>query len=92
MSALDEDSSTPAARGSRLGQWAAITATVLVAYVISVGPVLAICCWLADYTDWEGFYAVFYLYLLPLYPLRDFDLLESYVMWWMKLLGTMPPG
>ena len=65
---------------------------VLVIYLLSSGPILAIGCWRRDATDWDGFYAVFYLYLPILYPLGDVDLFESYLMWWMKLFDTMPPG
>jgi hypothetical protein len=79
-------------RDARRGHWAATIVTVLVIYVISSGPVMAIGCWLRDATDWDGFYAVFYLYLPILYPLGDVDLAESYLMWWMHQFDTMPPG
>jgi hypothetical protein len=65
---------------------------LFVAYVISSGPILAIGCWLRDATDWNGFYAVFVLYLPILYLVGDVDVFEAYLMWWMKLLDTMPPG
>ncbi len=71
---------------ARGGHWAATIATLLVIYVISSGPILAIGCWLRDVTDWDGFYAVLYLYLPLLNPLGDVDFAESYLMWWMKLL------
>ena len=79
-------------RDARRCHWAATVVALLAIYVISSGPVLAIGCWLRDATDWDGFYAVFYLYLPILYPLGDVDLFESYLMWWMKLFDTMPPG
>jgi hypothetical protein len=79
-------------RDSRRGHWATTIVALLVIYVISSGPILAIGCWLRDATDWDGFYAVFYLYLPILYAVGDVDLVESYLMWWMKLFDTMPPG
>jgi hypothetical protein len=79
-------------RGSRAGRWSTIILTVLVVYVLSCGPVMALGCWLQDVTDWDGFYAVFFLYMPILYPLGDVDVVEAYIMWWMKLFGTMPPG
>jgi hypothetical protein len=79
-------------RDARRGNWAATTVALLAIYVISSGPILAIGCWLRDVTDWDGFYAVFYLYLPILYAVGDVDFIESYLMWWMKLFDTMPPG
>jgi hypothetical protein len=78
-------------RRSRTTAWLVAIAILFVAYILSAGPVLALGCWLRDAADWDGFYAVFFLYL-PLYPLADIDLCEAYLMWWMQLLGTMPPG
>lgn len=78
-------------RGSRLAAWLVAIAFLIVVYILSAGPVLAAGCWLRDATGWEGFYAVFFLYL-PLYPLADVDFFEAYLMWWMKLFDTMPPG
>lgn len=77
--------------GPRRGHWSTTVVIVLVAYVLGIGPVLALGCWLRDVTGWSGFYAVFFLYL-PLYPLVDVDLIEKYIMWWMDLFDTMPPG
>jgi hypothetical protein len=79
-------------RESHWGRWSTIILTVVVTYVLSCGPVMAVGCWLRDVTDWDGFYAVFFLYLPILYPLGDVDFVEAYIMWWMKLFGTMPPG
>ena len=81
----------PRASRSRLSAWLVAIVILIVLYILSAGPILAAGCWLRDATGWEGCYAVFLLYL-PLYPLADVDLCEAYVMWWMKLLGTMPPG
>jgi hypothetical protein len=78
-------------RGSRATAWLVAIGVLLVAYVLSAGPVLAVGCWLRDATDWDGFYAVFLLYL-PLRPLADIDFCEAYLIWWMHLFGTMPPG
>jgi hypothetical protein len=61
-------------------------------YVLSSGPVLATAFWLRDRTDWDGFYAVMWIYypLLANYPLTyPFHL---YIDWWLRLFGTMPPG
>jgi hypothetical protein len=78
-------------RSSRLASWLVAIAILLILYIFSAGPVIALGCWLRDATDWDGFYAVFFLYL-PLIPLADIDLCEAYLMWWMRLFGTMPPG
>jgi hypothetical protein len=78
-------------RSSRLASWLATLAVLLVVYILSAGPILALGCRLHDATDWHGFYFVFFLYL-PLYPLADIDLCEAYLTWWMQLFGTMPPG
>jgi hypothetical protein len=77
--------------GSRYSRWLAVAVAIVWIYALSAGPVLALGCWLRDQTDWEGFYAVFVLYL-PLLPLGDVDLVEAYLMWWMNLLDTRPPG
>jgi hypothetical protein len=82
---------TPRRRSSRLASWLVAIAILIVLYILSAGPVLALGCWLRDATGWHGFDFVFFLYL-PLYPLADIDLCEAYLMWWMRLLGTMPPG
>jgi hypothetical protein len=82
---------SPTNRSSRLASWLVAIAILLIAYILSAGPVIALGCWLRDATEWNGFYAVFFLYL-PLAPLADIDLCEAYLMWWMKLFGTMPPG
>jgi hypothetical protein len=79
-------------RDARRGHGATTIVALLVIYLMSSGPIMAIGCRLRDATDWDGFYAVFYLYLPILYPLGDVDLFESYLMWWMKLFDTMPPG
>jgi hypothetical protein len=65
---------------------------VLVIYVISSVSVLVLSCWPQNATRQDGVYAVFYLYLPILYPLGDADVFESYLMWWMRLFDTMPPG
>jgi hypothetical protein len=93
MTSLSESTHEPdSPRDARHGHWAATIVAVLATYVLSSGPVMALGCRLRDATDWDGFYAVFYVYLPLLYPLADVDLFESYLMWWMKLFGTMPPG
>ena len=84
--------STHNSEHTRRGHWTATIVALLVIYAISSGPILALGCRLRDATDWDGFYAVFYLYLPILYPLGDVDLVESYLMWWMRLFDTMPPG
>ena len=91
MTSLPRSPEETQGRGSRLASWLVATAILIIFYILSAGPVLALGCWLRDATDWDGFYAVFLLYL-PLRPLADIDLCEAYLMWWMKLFGTMPPG
>ena len=63
-----------------------------VVYVLSSGPVLATAFCLRDRTDWDGFYAAMLIY----YPLLFHSPLtypfEVYIMWWVRLFGTMPPG
>jgi hypothetical protein len=87
-----EEAQAPVSRGgSRYGRWLAVVVALIWIYALSAGPVLALGCRMRDLTDWEGFCAVFVLYL-PLLPLSDVDLVESYLMWWMHLLDTMPPG
>jgi hypothetical protein len=78
-------------RVSRYGRWIAVIVALIPAYVFSSGPIIAAACWLRDKTGWDGFWMVFFLYY-PLYPIRDVDLFEAYIMWWMKLFGTMGPG
>jgi hypothetical protein len=95
MRNLDEPGTpnvTSPRRNSRLASWLVALLILLVLYILSAGPVLALGCWLRDTTDWDGFYAVFWLYLPILYAGWDNDLLEAYLMWWMNLFGTMPPG
>ena len=79
-------------RNSRLASWLAAVAILLVLYVLSAGPVIALGCWLRDTTHWEAFYIVFYLYYPVLFTGWDNDLFEAYLMWWMHLFGTTPPG
>ena len=78
-------------RSSRLASWLAAIAILIFAYILSAGPIIALGCRLHDASGWHGFYFVFFLYL-PLYPLADIDLCEAYLMWWMQLFDTMPPG
>lgn len=71
--------------------FAALISAPLV-YVLSSGPVLATAFWLRDRTDWDGFYAVMWIYypLLANYPLTY--PFHVYIEWWVRLFGTMPPG
>lgn len=89
--AIERSDETPSGRSQR-GHWSGLIVAALVAYVLSSGPVLALGCWLRDKTDWNGFYAVFALYLPLLYTVGDVDAFEAYIRWWMNLLDTMPPG
>jgi hypothetical protein len=63
----------------------------LVGYVPSSGPVLAVAFWLRESTGWDGFYRVMYLYY-PLLVWGHGNLIDSYIEWWVKLLGTVGPG
>lgn len=77
-------------RNSRLSQWSVGVIASSIAYVLSSGPVLAGGCWLRETTDWDGFYAVFWLYV-PLLYVRVAPL-DAYVSWWFRLFGTVGPG
>jgi hypothetical protein len=79
----------PPRRPSRRAAWLGAIAVLMVAYILSAGPMLALGCRLRDMTKWDGFYAVYYLYL-PLYPLADMKWCEAYVMWWMELFDAVP--
>ena len=50
-------------------------------YVLSSGPVLGLGLWLRDVTDWDGFYAVMFLYL-PLLELADGSPFAAYIDFW----------
>ena len=75
----------------RFGWWPLAVAVLLIAYVLSSGPVLAGGCWLREHTHWDGWYAVFWLY----YPLLAFGRaspLAAYIEWWFELFDTVGPG
>jgi len=78
--------------------WCSCAAAVLVVYVLSSGPVMAICFWLREKTHWDGFYSIAFGLYLPLWwPARKWqttlgDALKAYIVWWAGLLGTVGPG
>jgi hypothetical protein len=92
MSDDDDTDETTEERSSRWSRWLAVVAALIPAYLFSSGPIIALGCWLRDRTGHEWFYAVLILYYPVLYLIGDVDVVEAYIMWWMKLFGTMPPG
>jgi hypothetical protein len=73
------------------GRWPLIFLSVVVVYVLSSGPVLAIAFWLREATHWDGFYLVMYLYF-PLLVFGQTTLVDGYIEWWVELFGTVGPG
>jgi len=72
--------------------WPLILLLVLIGYVLSSGPVLAICFWLREATGWDGFYAVMLLYF-PLFILEHNNPLTVYIEWWVReVFNTVGPG
>ena len=63
----------------------------LTAYVVSSGPVIAICFWLREHTGWDGWYSVGYLYY-PLLAWGHDSPLDGYIGFWVWALGTVGPG
>lgn len=76
---------------SRVGRWSVVTLVVGVVYVLSSGPVIATGFWLREATDWDGFYAVMWLYA-PLLICGTGGPMIGYIEWWVELFGTVGPG
>jgi hypothetical protein len=73
-------------------RWSAIGVFVLVAYVLSSGPVLATCFWLRELTGIDSFYAVMWLYA-PILILGHNNLVMWYIEWWVvDVFHTVGPG
>jgi hypothetical protein len=76
---------------SRVGRWSVVTLVVGVVYALSSGPVIAAGFWLREATDWDGFYAVMWLYA-PLLICGTGGPMGAYIEWWVELFGTVGPG
>lgn len=76
----------------RVPTWPIILAVVTIGYVLSSGPVLAICFMLREATGWDGFYAAIWLY----YPILVWGHtwpLSNYIEWWVvDVFNTVGPG
>lgn len=72
--------------------WPLAIAMLLVAYVLSSGPILAGGCWLREQTRWDGWYVVFWLYYPLLAVFGPDSALVNYIEWWFDLFGTVGPG
>jgi hypothetical protein len=84
----DTHASQPSQR--RIPRYVIVALICVIAYVLSMGPVLATAFVLREATGWDGFYAALYLYYPPIAyggdPARD------YIDWWVALFGTVGPG
>ena len=85
---MNDEKPTPKQRRT---DWPLLVILALVVYVLSSGPVIALAFWLREATDWNGFYAVMWLYY-PLLCWGNDNPLMRYIGWWFYLLGTKGPG
>ena len=76
---------------SRVACWTTVILICVIIYVLSSGPVLALGFWLREVTGWNGFYGVMWIYF-PLLAPGHWQPMESYIEWWVNLLGTVGPG
>lgn len=78
-------------RSPPLARWLTTLVVVVIAYVLSCGPVLSTAFWLREHTGRDEFYAAIWLYA-PLFFVGPDSLLARYIEWWCKLLHTVGPG
>ncbi len=76
---------------NRLDRSAALVIGCVTVYLLSSGPVLAAAFWLREATDWDGFYAIMFIYY-PLLALGHGNPIDAYIEWWVHLFGTVGPG
>jgi hypothetical protein len=68
------------------------TAIVIVAYVLSSGPLLGLAFWLRERTGLNQFYAVMWLYY-PILRLPRDNPIDDYIEWWVvSVFRTVGPG
>ncbi len=77
---------------TRAVEGAVLAGSLLVAYVLSSGPVLATAFWMREATGRDGFFLALWLYYPLLRPAGPNGLLMEYILWWCNLLHTVGPG
>ena len=77
---------------SAMSRWCVNIILLLVLYVMSSGPVLAIAFRLREATGWDGFYAVMFVYY-PIAAMGHGGPLSAYIEWWVvDVFNTVGPG
>lgn len=77
---------------SRVVRWMVALLAILIAYILSSGPVLGLAFWLREATGWDAFYVVMFLYY-PLIVLGHGNPLDAYIEWWVvDVFHTVGPG
>lgn len=77
---------------SVLNRWTLHAIVILVIYVLSSGPVIALACWLREWTGNDAFYYVFWVYF-PLLMFGHNNPIMWYIEWWVvDVFDTVGPG
>ncbi len=72
--------------------WITLILLLLLAYVLSSGPVIGLAFWMRESTGWDGFYHVMWLYY-PILILGHENPLAYYIEWWViNVFDTVGPG
>jgi len=73
-------------------KWTVVVLAIPLIYILSSGPVLAICFWLRESTGWDEFYLAMWLYY-PILILGHDNPLAYYIEWWVvDVFDTVGPG
>lgn len=73
--------------------WLLLTLCVVVLYLLSSGPVIALGCWLREATGNDAFYAAFWPYFPLFYCFGNHRWLVGYIEFWVvDVFHTVGPG
>ena len=80
----------------RVVRWLVVIVLIVVVYVFSCGPVLAVACGCREATGNDVFHTVFWGDCLLFYAAAQVDVVtgvfNQYIEWWFDLFGTVGPG
>ena len=88
---MDDSSETnePEQRSNGCFFWLVLSG---VSYLLSSGPVIALCFWLRESTGWDSFYSVLFFYF-PLIVMGHGSFMNHYIEFWVvDVFHTVGPG